>query len=219
MAQLPEEALKLIKDLQQNRDRFQISRTNVNELMFAEASAYLANKDSASAEIVIEKALKQYQTDKELLPKMLATASRMYMNFGVFSNALPLIDRQLTIAPDNIDALFFKGYAFLQLRLFEQAVPPFTRVLQSTNYAPALLNRAIAYLRSGQLEASQGDYEALLKTLPNAYPVYYGLGEIAYLRKDTNAAIRYYELYLTNGSPNPEETKFVSQRLAELKPR
>ena len=152
MAELPEEALKLIKDFQQNRDRFQISRTNVNELMFAEASTYLANKDRAGAESVVDKALQQYQSDKELLPKMLATASRMYLNFGAFSNALPLIDRQLTIAPDNMDALVIKGYTCLQLHLFEEAVPPLTRVLQTTNYAPALLNSAREAESVGRLQ-------------------------------------------------------------------
>ena len=45
---------------------------------------------------------------------------------------------------------------------------------------------------------------------------YYNAGTIK--KKDTNAAIHYCELYLTNAPPNPEEIKFVTNRLAELKP-
>jgi len=90
--------------------------------------------------------------------------------------------------------------------------------LQTNNYS-ALLNRAIAYLRANQLDSARQDYQTLQKAAPSAYPVYYGLAEIAYQQKDTNAAIQNYELYLANGSPNADEIKFVTQRLAELKQR
>jgi hypothetical protein len=48
--------------------------------------------------------------------------------------------------------------------------------------------------------------------------VYFGLGEIAYRKKDTNAAIRNYQLYLTNSPPSNDEVRFVTGRLQELKP-
>jgi tetratricopeptide (TPR) repeat protein len=224
MAQVPERAVDVIKEVQQNRHLFIINRTNANELLFGEGSAYLANKDRAGAEAAVERTLQQFETDPEVLPKLLATASRMYLNYGAFSNALPLIDRQLAFAPDEMDAekigaLIRKGYACLQLQMFDKAIPPLNRVLAVTNSAPAMLNRAIAYLRSGQLDSAEKDYQALQNALPKAYPVYFGLAEIAYLRRDTNAAIKYCELYLANPSPNSEEVKLVTQRLAELKPQ
>jgi len=46
--------------------------------------------------------------------------------------------------------------------------------------------------------------------------VYYGLGEIAYRKSETNAAVRNYEIYLAN-SPPPEEAKLISARLKQLK--
>jgi len=219
MAQLPEQSMRLIKEIHQNKEDFPVNRTNVTEVLFGEASTYLANKDRSGAETAIQTRLQQFETDKDLMPRLLAAASRIYFNFGAFSNALPLIEQQLAVTPDDMQALINKGYAYLQMQMFNEAIPPLTRVLQNTNSTPALLNRAIAYLRSGQLDSAQTDYEALQKALPKAYPVYYGLAEIAYLRKETNAAIRYCELYLANAAPNSEEAKFVSQRLAELKPR
>ena len=132
--------------------------------------------------------------------------------------------RQLTLAPDNASALVNQGYAYLQLSAFELAIPPLTKALaletnnNSALHNSALLNRAIANLRSGHLDESQRDYETLQKTAPTAYPIYYGLGEIAYRRNDTNGVIRNYELYLSNAPSNLEEAKAIRERLAKLKP-
>ena len=73
-------------------------------------------------------------------------------------------------------------------------------------------------LRSEQLDAAQADSEALQKAYPKAFQVYYHLGEMAYRRKDTNAALRNYELYLTNAPPNTQQSQFVAGRIKELKP-
>lgn len=216
----PADAVQLITEIRQNENLFRVDRTNVTELMFAEGSAHLANKDPDDAQIAVKKALDKFETDKELLPHLLETASQMYLNFGYFSNALPIINRQLQLAPENPRALVNKGYVCLQLQAYDQAIPPLTRVLElQTNNYSALLNRAIAYLRANQLDSARQDYQTLQKAAPSAYPVYYGLAEIAYQQKDTNAAIQNYELYLANGSPNADEIKFVTQRLAELKQR
>jgi tetratricopeptide (TPR) repeat protein len=219
MSRRPEEALQLVTEIRKNENIFRVDRTNVTELMFAEGSAHLANKNPAAAQLAVTKALNKFETDKELLPHLLDTASQMYLNFGYFSNALPIIDRQLQLAPENTRALVNKGFVCLQLHAYEEAIPPLTLVLklQTNNYS-ALLNRAIAYLRVNQLDSARQDYQTLQKAAPSAYPVYYGLAEIAYLKKDTNAAIQNYELYLSNGSSNPEEIKLVNQRLAELRP-
>ena len=110
------------------------------------------------------------------------------------------------------------SYACIQIEAFPQAIAPLTQVLtlQTNNYS-ALLNRAIAYLRSDNFDASQRDYEQLQKAFPTAYQIYYGLGEIAWRKKDTNSAIRNYELYLANTQTNSAEAKFVTGRLNELK--
>jgi len=73
-------------------------------------------------------------------------------------------------------------------------------------------------LRSEQLDAAQADSETLQKAYPSAFQVYYHLGEMAYRRNDTNAALRNYGLYLTNAAPNTKETRFVAGRIKELKP-
>ena len=219
LAQKPDESLKLVREIQGRENQFGVSRTNVSELLFTEASAYLANKDGAGADEVIRSSLEKYSRDPEVLTNLLATATHAYMSFGLFSNSLLTIERQLTLAPDNTGALINQGYAYLQINAFDLAIPPLTKVLtlEPTNYT-AMLNRAIAYLRSGQLDASQLDYETLQKAAPTAYQIYYGLGEIAYRRNDTNGAVRNYELYLSNAPPNLAEGKAIKERLSMLKP-
>ena len=62
---------------------------------------------------------------------------------------------------------------------------------------------------------------SLEKTITNSFPVFYGLAEIAYRQHDTNAAIQYYERYLTNIPPllqGAAEVKSVQARLSELRP-
>lgn len=216
MNRMPDPALEIVEEIHAQPELLGLNRTNQAVLLKVEASAYLAKNDVPGAQAVVQAAREKYPGDDALL----ASATQVYMSYGLYSNALATIDLQLKLAPDNTNALVNKGYACLQVSAYEQAIPPLTRALalQATNYF-ALLNRAIAYLRSDQLEAARLDYEALQKPFPTAYQVYYGLGEIAYRQKNTNAAIRNYDLYLANASTNTAEAQFVRTRVKELKRR
>ena len=87
----------------------------------------------------------------------------------------------------------------------------------SESHVRAVLYRAIAGYRSDKLDEAQKDYEFVQRQYPKLPQISYGLGEIAYRRKDTNTAIRNYETYLTNAPPSTTESKYVGERLAELK--
>jgi tetratricopeptide (TPR) repeat protein len=236
---MPNQALKLLDQIRSRPDLLQAARTNRTELLFVEASAHLAQDDLRSAEAAVQATLRQYPTDEGLLAAatrvymkygryfddLLAaragsdTSTYAYMKYGCYSNALTTIEQQLVISPANTNALVDKGYACIQVGAFEQAIPPLTKALamDTSNYS-ALLNRAIAFLRGDKLEAAQRDYEVLQKAFPTAFQIYYGLAEIAWRRKDTNAAIQYYQLYQANAPTNTTEAKLVSARLKELKP-
>ncbi|MEY2429758.1 MAG: hypothetical protein QOJ40_2643 [Verrucomicrobiota bacterium] len=214
LSQMSERALKLIEEIHEQPNLLKITRTNQNEMLFIEASAHLAAHDLPGAQATVSSVLNEYPADEGLL----STATQVYMNYSYYSNALTVIDKQLQLDPNNLSALVNKGFSALQINAFDQAIPPLTRVLTiQSNYYPALLNRAIAYLRSDKLDAARHDYEVLQKALPTEYRIYYGLGEIAYRKRETNAAIRNYQLYLTNNPPDTEEAKSISARLKELK--
>ena len=210
----PSEALKLLDEIQGQPELLAAAQTNRAGVLLLGTSAHLAQGDLQRAVSTVDASLKQYPGDTNLL----AAATRVYMDYGCFSNALGIIEQELAIAPANLDALVNKGCACIQIGAFEQAIPPLTQVLavQATNYT-ALLNRAISYLRANNLEASRRDYEVLQKALPTAYQIYFGLGEIAWRNKDTNAAIKNYQLYLANAQTNTAEAKEVIERLRGLK--
>jgi len=213
---LPEEALKLINEIRSQPEVLPIQRTNRTELLFVEASAYLAKNDLKGTQSAVGAMLEKYPEDEDLL----ATATHVYMSYGQFSNALAIIDRQLKLTPDNPNTLLNKGYACIRLNAFDEAIAPLTKALAlETNNYSALLNRAIAYLQGEKLDAAQHDYETLQKVFPTAFQVYFGLGEIYYRKHDTNAAIRNYQLYLTNAPPHNDESQFVTKRIQELSPR
>jgi tetratricopeptide (TPR) repeat protein len=219
--QLPNKALELIHEIRDHPERFSLSRTNRDELLALEARAQYALREPRRAEHILETALEQSPNDEYLLN----IAARIYSQNGQYSNALAIINQHLTIAPNNPTLLLNKGVLCIQINDFKEAIQPLTRAmaLQTNNYQ-AQFSRAIAYLRNDQLDAAQKDYQYLQGVFPKKYQVYYGLGEIAYRRKDTNAAIRYYESYLTNAvpsrtnaAPSPKEIEFVANRIAELK--
>ncbi|MGA2660692.1 MAG: tetratricopeptide repeat protein [Verrucomicrobiota bacterium] len=289
---LPDEALKVIKEIHDRAPKLDLARTNLTDLLLVETSAYLTKADVKGAEATVQGMLDKYPGDEVLLATaarvylsygilsnavtcihaalakhpedenllvmasqvyvnaklytnaiaaieaalarhsaddlakqfMLATAAQIHINAGSFSNALTCLDRQLKLNPNNPHALVSKGYACLQLGALDQAAKWLTQAMDmETNNTPDLriyarLNRAVTYLRGDKLDLAQRDYETLRKNFPAAYPVYYGLQEIAYRRKDTNAAIGYCQLYLTNAPSNTDEAKLISARLEELEP-
>ena len=213
-SKLPNETLKLTREIRENPDRFPGALTNQTDLLALDAAAYFARSEPDTAVNLIDEAIRKNPTDESLL----ATAVRIYNDQGRFTNSLAILDRQLELNPDNPATLVNRGYVCIQLTAYDEAITNLSRALTlETNNSAALLNRAIAGLRANRLELAREDYESLQRQFPTAYQVYYGLGEIAYRLKDTNTAIRQYESYLSNAIPNSAESKMISDRLNELK--
>jgi tetratricopeptide (TPR) repeat protein len=183
-------------------------------MLFVEASTHLANNDLEGAEAAVATALKKYPDDEGLLD----TATQVFINFQRYSNALATVERQVKLSPTNMTALVNMGNVCLWLGKYEQAIPPLNRALMVDSNNPyALLDRGIANLRCDKLDDAQRDYDALQKVLPTNIRVNYGLQEIAYRKKDTNAAVRYCQLYLANAQTNTAEAKMIAERLKELR--
>jgi len=218
MTQHPDQALQLIDEVRSSPVKFGLDPTNTLELMSIQTSALLAKNEPDKAVAAVYSAIRQQPRD----PMLPAIASQMFMNFGHFTNALRLLDSQLKLNPGDPNALVNKGFVFLQLKRFEDAIPTFTRALAiETNetsdlFQSALFNRAIANLQAGKLDHARQDYQTLQKSYPTAFKLYYGLAEVAYRGKDTNAAIQNYQLYLSNAPTNTPEAQFVRDRLKEL---
>jgi len=150
--------------------------------------------------------------------RVLLNKAYVTMKQKAFDQAAAALDRALKKEPDNVATLLTLGALYIETKRFSNALPPLDKVmaLEPGNQA-ALLNRAIANLKSDRLDAAQADYEALATHMPNLYPAYYGLGEIAFRRKDAAAAIRNYETYLKFARTNTDEAREVAERLKQLK--
>jgi len=217
--QMPERAVKVIEGIRADPVLAAKAQTNRAPIMAVEACAYLANADEARAVDLMNAALATSPDDENLL----ATAAQVFMDYRHYSNALQYISRQLRLQPDNASALINQGYSALQTGTYDLAITALTKVINmSTNIIPmsahysAMQNRAIAYLKSDRLDDAQRDYEALQAVFPKAYPLDFGLQEVAYRKKDTGAAIRYCQLYLTHAPTNTTEARAVAERLKEL---
>jgi Flp pilus assembly protein TadD len=213
-ARLYDRVLEVVKEVQARPEVFGLTLTSRAELLSAEASARFGNGDVAGGRQLLETARTAHPTNSV----MLSGAAQVYILHGDLTNALQVINDQLQLNPTDPAALGNKGYVYVQLHAYRDAIPPLTQLLNlQTNNAVARLNRAIAYLQSDDLEAAQRDYEDLHKQFPTAYQLHYGLAEIACRKRDTNSAIRYFQLYLSN-ELDKAEAKLVRERLQHLQP-
>jgi tetratricopeptide (TPR) repeat protein len=175
---------------------------------------YLLSNQLTNAFATVEQQLKIKSDDVRALLNKTLVCMRMEA-YDKASNATAAILRQ---QPNNALALLNQGAIAIQTKAYREALPPLNQVLklQPENRA-ALMNRAIANLQSDQLDDAQRDYEELQKAMPNLHSIYYGLGEIAYRRKNGADALKHYETYLKYAPPDTDEYKAIKQRLKELR--
>jgi tetratricopeptide (TPR) repeat protein len=192
-------------------------QTGIDATVAAEQALRL---DPEDANTLCQKALAYWQlglylqAHTNLLTPSTPTFSQAY------SNGLSAVVQWLRIAPDQPNALFMQSMCLMQLGQFDQAITPLSALISQSANPVARLNRAICYFRLGKLDAAKQDYQSVIKTHPEAYQADYGLAEIAYGEKDFPTAVKYYQLYETNGPPALKESaeyKAVNTRLVELK--
>jgi tetratricopeptide (TPR) repeat protein len=215
IARKPDDALRMLDEIHTRP----VPRANQTDLLSIEVSARLAAQDLKGATNAVQVALDKYPADEDLL----GAAAQAFINYGLYTNALEIVDKQLKLSPDNLNVLLNKSYVCLKLAAYENAIPPLNRLLTlDTNslsdlHRTALLNRAIAQLRLAHWDESRRDYELLQKVQPSDTRIFYGLGEIAYRTGDTNSALRNYSLYLASAAKDTVEAKNVADRVKELK--
>jgi tetratricopeptide (TPR) repeat protein len=210
----PQKAISLLADLRQHPDELLATGIRKIDLLQAEAGALYVSGKTTEADQLVRDTLQKNLND----PQTLATIVQISAVFKRYTNALAAVDQLLKVKPNDVPALISKGVFNIQAGKPAAAVEPLSLAisLQSTNYG-ARLYRAVAYLGSDQLEASQNDYESLKKIFPDSNEVNSGLGEIAWRQKDTNAAIHYYELCLKNLPVDSKQAQFFADRINSLR--
>ncbi|MEO6033691.1 MAG: tetratricopeptide repeat protein [Verrucomicrobiota bacterium] len=212
--QRPDEALRLVKQLQ-NDAKTLASNPNLEfELLRVESLAYLAKNDLPTAEKILLTASARHPRDEN----QFGLLTQFYLDVGQYTNALQTVEKQLAVAPKNARAVFTKGVLQMQMSQFSQAVSTFDELLKMTpDNQSALFNRAIANLQSGQLENAKRDYQDLRKSHPaNTYQIYYGLAQIAEKQHDKSAALKNYKLYSKYAPAGTPEFEDVQKRMKAL---
>jgi tetratricopeptide (TPR) repeat protein len=199
------------------RDEIQVSpiRDTMDvDLAILEANSWLSQTNPARARSVLESVLKQHPNDKRTLNVVL----QAYLGLGDLTNAQQLVSRQLAREPDNVEALVNQAAIMLQSGDATNAIPILNYALAITNLPFARLDRAAAYLLTQNLPAAEADFLELENSPAQAFPVHYGLAEIAERRHDTNLAIHHLEFCLSNAPAGTVKWREVRERLDALKP-
>jgi tetratricopeptide (TPR) repeat protein len=210
----PAKALPLIDELKARSNLFADAAITPSDVFQLELAAYYTNNKMDKARELIKTVISSQPPE----PTVLETAARTSVFYHDYTNALPLVKKQLESNPNDVNQLINLGFVQIQLKNFDDAIPVLSQALslQPTNSA-ALFCRADAYMEGGKLDEAQRDFEALQKLSPKAYPVYHGLAEVAFRKKDINAAVHYYELDLGLVQTNSPEAKFALDRIKSLK--
>ena len=189
------------------------NQTSQAQLMFSRAVSLQGLGRTNEANACIERFVSQQQGQTEVL----STAAQLYLRTMQFGPALAILDRLVVRETNSPELLSNKALAELQLSRPEAAAQTLTKALAlAPSNHMVRLNRAIAYLRARQLDAAGQDFQMVLVASPNSAPALSGLGEIAWRKKDTNAALRFYGQYLATGVAKGPEFKLVSERFAQL---
>ena len=200
-------------------DEIQTSGQSLNgpglaDLLYCRATAMRELGQTNEATDCIKSFLSRYRQQGDVL----ATAAELYAQSWQLGEELALVDELLKRDPNHVGLLGKKGLVQLQLSQYTAAAATLTKVLSLTpSDEEARLDRAAAYLGAGQLDAARDDYQELLKTTDNSGTALFGLGAIAWRKHDTNAAIEFYQQYLSNGIPESRQYRIASERLKQLK--
>ncbi|HEV2695534.1 MAG TPA: tetratricopeptide repeat protein [Verrucomicrobiae bacterium] len=179
------------------------------DLAILEAKSWISQNNPERANRTLEKLLLAHPESSTFQDMVL----KAYLSFGEVSNAMAITEARLAKDPDNVAALNNKAALLIQSKKAEAAIPVLNRVMTLTNLPSIRLNRAIAYLQLTNLPAAEQDYTQLVDTVVDQFSVNYGLGQIALDRGDTNTAVHYFGLCLTNAPANSPRWQEIRARM------
>jgi tetratricopeptide (TPR) repeat protein len=130
-----------LAELGQIRQQFQsIPATNDVELVSLESSAYFAKHDPARAESTLKKAEQDHPGDPLILQSLFA----MYNEMKNYTNAIAVLDRQLTLNPTNNYVQMEKAEMFLNMEQYNESKGILDEIIKrNPTNVPALLFKSL----------------------------------------------------------------------------
>lgn len=163
-------------------------------------------------------AIERYVSKHAKHGEVIAAAATLCSAGGRFERELELLMELSARVKPDAGLLTRRGLAEFRLGRNKQSAETLTRALDiAPDDVQARLLRAVARLGDGQSDAARADYELLLKNPGSAQPALFGLGNMAWSAQDTNAAIRYYEQFMSNNAAATPQASVVSERLKQMR--
>lgn len=213
-SQFYKQALDLIGQIRANPGSQPLTPDETLALMQSEAWTYAGQNQLAGAEKILRAAQETYPQ----YSAPFSTLSEIYLAVGQLTNAMGVLETQMKLQPENVNAIINYGALKRKSGDVSQSIALLNNAvkLQPQN-TYALMNRAMAYLESGKLDLAESDFESLKKILPRpVYAVSYGLGEIAYQKKRRKDALSHYKDFLRLAPPGTPEINTVRDRVKNL---
>jgi predicted Zn-dependent protease len=114
----PDEAIKVLDEIQAQPEVVSLNQTNLPDMLQLEMTAHLAKGDVPGADANVQAALARFPGDTRLL----LTAARAYLNYGIFSNAVTEVRAALARQPQDDRVLATAARAFNGAGLHSNAV-------------------------------------------------------------------------------------------------
>jgi len=151
------------------------------------------------------------------LPDVALRLAEQLVRLADSTNALAAANQAMQLKPLDPDALYWKGCSLILLKDYEDAIPVLNQLLTIQTNSRTAMSLGFANIQLGNLDAARQAYERAAQFPTNAYQAYFRLAQVAYRQKDTNAAIKYIELYRSNTPPNLLDNRLVDAIFAELR--
>ena len=184
------------------------------EVALLEANVWLSETNQAKFRKTLDSVIARHPQDTRLMNRVI----QAYLAANDYDDATRVISNVLDLTPDDIDSLLAQSSIFIKAQHAGAALPVLNHVLSVTNSPEAKFNRALAYLQISNYPAAKADYLDLQNISANSLIVNFGLGEIAAREHDTNQAIYYYSICLSNAPVGSGQWNTVRDRLNQLSP-
>lgn len=212
--QMTDRARPLISHLREEAAKLPENSSLDLNLALLESYSWLLQTNVSNARSALQSVVEQHPEDTQVKSRVLGA----YLAIGDFTNALQLVETQLAKTPDDVPTLNSKAMILIQSKRAAEALPILDHVLTLTNLPAARINRAFARLTLQDFTDAEKDFSELEKTGEAAGLANFGLAAVAENRKDTNQAVRYLRLCLTNTPAGTPLWQQASYRLLALEP-
>lgn len=221
-AQAPDRALTILQALRDDGATTGLNEFAQIDLAMLEATALYGQGEVERANALLDGLAQRYPQQ----PAVFELQSQMYLNFATRSpdfiaRAEQAVQRYaaLTAATNLVVKNNLGLLAFIK-QDWTAAAAHYSAVLEKEPEAQATrFNRALAYLKAGQLDRAIEDYKLLEEKNPKAHIVHFGLGEIAERQSRPADALKHFGSYLELAPKGTTEYTNVVAQVEQLKSR